>query len=738
MNQGQAQAASQLPLWSLWNGAEADEQIFPAFGAWKEAKEQLNQFLEDAVSNPGPTVLSLASQPATGKSTSLIKHIAERAYISKAPRLVLYIVSTVVEAQFIKSWLVRHSVATTTGSLGSRVQVEVVTVDMFSAGVSVEENWSRDLTIIFDINWYPTVDDEIALAFILHRAAELKTSVEKMCMGNHLAIVLLMSGYESSRTLRAIRRHVGNFTRINLLHHHHQYPDLKTLDENWEDTVRELVGSALAGGGRVVIEDDNWIQEDDLDIRRAEVDKDIASPLLPRTTTTITNITNLEEARVLKSADEVPYAVGLKDVNLVVCTGLAGKSLMIDPLFQQLIATTKRRMTTFEMARFLSWGIRSPKYTGPGVTFCVPQNWYEPEGSAALDREDMGKAWNQHLPILLLTVFDNWPSYRLAQLPIRPPADRAIFDDGLFRLCTLGCIIPGALGGIGGAYQCTELGRQILKIWKQTDKILDFHVTFLLARVAIMHRDPTASPLVVSVLIHMAAIAHRGTGAFMSVRRPVNMNELSFCFPPIIPEERRRAGGLWAALGLYMHCLDTFANGGFITLVPGITLDTRIGLNIRDWCRAFESAVLTASPHSRIPINWHTQRLSQAEMKAIDEELALAWFHRIVLFRPDPRFEGSDHVVDTSSYERFEIDMRTELLHASEINMNNHDGPDTTDRLYAIYENLQKMEDGADANEDLPTRFICSGLTWIPSSTFTKAVLEIGGINDDCRVNSDG
>ncbi|KAI1313294.1 hypothetical protein F5Y03DRAFT_390313 [Xylaria venustula] len=312
MNQGQAQATSELPVSSLWDGAEADEQIFPAFGAWKKAKQQLNKFLEDAISKPGVMALSLASQPATGKSTSLIKHIAERAYISRAPRLVLYILSTEVEARFIKSWLIRHNVATTTGTLGPRVQVEVMTVERFIAGVSVEGNWSRDLTIIFDINWYPTVDDEIALTFILHRAAAVKTSVEKM--RNHLAIVLLMSGYESSRTLRAFRERVGDITQINLLQYHHQYPLFEPLGRNWQDTVAQLANHILAHDGRVVLEEYSQIGEARIDIR---IDQQFIDIPKPDEQFINMDIATLRESKVLRVTGKLPYAVGIENVNLV-------------------------------------------------------------------------------------------------------------------------------------------------------------------------------------------------------------------------------------------------------------------------------------------------------------------------------------------------------------------------------------------------------------------------------------
>ncbi len=705
---------------SLWNGVEVDGQTFPAFRAWEEAADQLDQYLADAVLNPGVTALSLASQPATGKSTSLIRHIFQLSKASKAPSRVWYVVSTEVEARFIKSWLIAHgAVNTDAESLG----VEVLTTERFRR-IAEGDDWASDLTIVFDISWYPTVDDEVALGLLLGRAREVKKAVGEKGMKIHMAIVLLMSGVESPRTLKAFKKVLGHITQIDLLHRHHTYPELRRLDGDWEETLANRVESVREHGGRVVIADTKawlWPRFSSLLNHMGEIQQSNDVILQPKEMVNV-NIDTLLDDDILITAGETPYAVGLKGVSVVICSGLTRIMPMINPRLMQLVDINKG-LTWPEILRVASWGVRSSEYARRNVVFCAPrQDWSQLQAMADHDRDDMGRAWNRDLPIFLLAIFSTWPGLSVGNIPIRSAPDGWVFVDGIRRLCMLGCIVEADSDGT--VFQCTDLGSQILEIWKKTSKVLSFHVAFLLARVAIMQRDGDASPLVLRVLVHMAAIAHTGIGLFMDVSRPINERDLADCFPPIIPTERRHAGGYWAVLGLYLHCHEAFweTQNTRLSPVEGVTLSVNEGQDIKGSIEVFER-LLTPASSIILTDDWYTKTLDEAEVTKIDEELMWAWLHRVVFFHPNPESQDSDIVTDSVTFETFGVGMAKELLDTASIRRLSDEDNHGQGAFFAIYESLdQPQEEVAGPS----TGLVCSGMTWIPASTFEQVPVRCG------------
>ncbi|KAK5629203.1 hypothetical protein RRF57_004918 [Xylaria bambusicola] len=705
---------------SLWNGAELDEREYPVFVAWKEEADKVDGFLGDAVRTPGATALSLVSQPATGKSTSLILHIWELAQASKAPRHVLYVVSTEVEARFIRAWLTDHGAMDNVAVFGPQqggryIPVQVVTMERFIALALQENPWPNDLTVAFDVNWYPTVDDEMAISILVKRAMEVKTAVTEMGKDTRMAIILLMSGYVSSRTLTMFQRYLGHVTHIDLLHRTHAYPSTGELNEGWGEPGGRLDGAAM------------WLRErkmrlaiDDISGYRGEFNIYPAYPSHDLDETpedavddTILMLRDWENTMVTVGV-ATPYAVGLEAVGMVVLTGAKTSARVIDPIIMQLV-DIERRMSHAEAARILSWGTRSTAFGKGGVTMVAVPGINNHIGSI---RDDLGRSWNEDLPIFILALFKAWPGVRLARIPIRI-TDRWIAADRIRRLSVLGCAVSLGEGEEQDkVWRCTDLGYKILEIWAKTHKKLDFSIIYLLAKVAMMQqRDPDVSSLVARVLVHMAAIAYSGIREFVAVHRPFDEAALVECFPPIIPESRRQAGGLWVALALYLRYRNDFkqGEGPSISTVNGIIVNRDCGGDITKNLLVFEKLVMAAGPSSAgAQQDWYMLELGEVEIKAIDEELMWAWLHRIAWCKRSPEPGNVESVLDMVSLAEFKLKASNELMDAQAIRLWLYRRSQARGAFFAIYETLERM---GDAHQDLT----CRGMTWIPGPTFKRA-----------------
>ncbi|KAI8950549.1 hypothetical protein F4801DRAFT_602279 [Xylaria longipes] len=717
-------------LEKLWNGAELDEQEFPAFGAWKEKEDEIDRHLEDAVKTPGVTVLSLTSNPATGKSTTLMRHISERAMASKAPRRVLYVVATEIEARYISAWLFAHKVLdTTSAGVGGVRGVQVVTtkamVEMFTERRTI---WPDHLTIAFDINWYPTVDDEMALALVLHRACQVKESDHV-----HMAIVLLMSGFESTRTIQAFRKRLGDISQVILDQHHH-YPGVVRLEGSWREDVRGNIGN-WNGEGRMVVggrmaDVDSWrgLGEDGpCPIPEPQ------DPTVSRGYTLEENLETLDEEAIIVARGEVPFALGLGSVRLVICTGEIGHVARFDAAISQTVIYNRRMMLP-EILRVFSWGIRSDQY-GAGVGPVFADAAPGLEEAAEPDRDDLGHAWNRDLSFLILNIFKVWPGLELCRLPTRDPLDTFSFTDRIRGLEILGC-----LEGQGEGWKCSELGMEILKVRGEMGPTLGFNVAFLLARVVLMRRHSGhRNPLVARVLIHMAAIAHRGSSEFFAIKQNIDKQTLVRYFPSVIPKDKWYAGSLWAGLGLYLRgCRHLwFSEEGeeeeeeepTISPIDGMQIDAVAGSFIAKLAQKF--AAYTRVPLGKLEdTNWDQASLTEDEIATIDRELMWAWLHRIAMFWPTPMHETDDVVTDVVSFEKFGISMDREAIDAAHLRQESAKQNESGGAFYAIYEAL------VDGGRDLPAegrrrRYTCQDVTYIPGTAFGDVEHECGIIWPD-------
>ncbi|KAI0440096.1 hypothetical protein F4803DRAFT_564032 [Xylaria telfairii] len=722
----------------LWNGAELDLKRHPRFALWSGAKEVIDKHLEDTVKNPGVTVMSVTSPPASGKSTTLVQHISELARTSKAPKRVLYVVSTDVEELYISSWLQAHGILVTSDGVGGVRGVQVVTSEtMVKMFTDQKMPWPDHLTIVLDINWYPTVDDEVALALVLHRAGQIQESHRSMDI--HMAIVLLMSGFESPRTIHAFRKCTGHILRLSNNEFHQV--QLKHLKEGWKGDVRASIG--LCKEGRVVY---STGEKDMLSWRRLPF-KDVVpvlearDPSLSSNHTLRTNIDALRNDKVLWACGEMPFAVALNNVTLVLCSGDIGHTTRLDPRITQTVYY-ERRMTFSEILRVLSWGVRSDQYgSSTNVVFAVPAaNYAQLKEQAEPERDDLGNAWNRDLSFLILKIFKIWPGARARKFPTRPFPDFLSFTDRIRGLLVVGCIERHGVG-----WKCTELGLEILNIWAEMGSVLSFNVVFLLARLTLMVRHSRPRSVVVLVLLHMAAIAQVGSSAFVKVNKiSFNLETLIKAFAPIVPEEKRYAGYLWMALGLYLYgCRHGLIDDAVpeskcseFPEVAGLDVDAEAGTAIAEFASVFAEH-LGINLGKVLETNWDRQEPTQDDVAMIDRELMWAWLHRIAMFWPSPLSEWEDQVTDMVSLQRFFISMDKEPMDALRIRQLSNRQNQANGAFYALYEGINLVEKEAEAEDDSGSSagrwsgYYCQNMTWIPATAFADVEDKSGCIWPD-------
>ncbi|KAI1361754.1 hypothetical protein F5Y08DRAFT_342398 [Xylaria arbuscula] len=313
-----------------------------------------------------------------------------------------------------------------------------------------------------------------------------------------------MSGSESLPILDVFDRRHLHTKRIDLLHHHHQYPTLEHLDD---PAFHRLIKEKRFSDRRIVIGDnaaDTWpiLQH--------------FSSILPLrfayqpNTPPNANVNSLEAARILLAGGEIPYAIALKDVGLVVYTGCTTRTTMIQYDGMQLMELN-RWTTSAEVDRVLSWGVRSNRWAINNVKFgALSEDWTALRASAAPNRCDLGNAWNRDLPFYILSLYKAWPGMHLRDLPICL-SDQRVTRNMIQRLSILGCARAPREELQGVAWVCTELGLKVFEVWDKSGKELSFNIVYLLAMVAVLQdKDPNMTPLALRVLVHMAAIAHVG------------------------------------------------------------------------------------------------------------------------------------------------------------------------------------------------------------------------------------
>ncbi|KAI1747154.1 hypothetical protein F4782DRAFT_522110 [Xylaria castorea] len=710
-------------LASFCHGTELDEQQFPARSAWREAQGEIDRFLEGAVTTPGVTALSLTSDPATGKSTTLMRHIAELAMASKAPSRVLYVVATMIEANFISSWLMVHGVLDTRVGVGGLRGVQVVTTEAMVKMFTEEgARWPAHLTIVFDINWYPEVDDEMALALLLHRTGEVKKYDGGM--GVHMAIVLLMSGFESARTIKAFQKRLGSISQVKL-DQEHEYPDLTHLEGDWKTNVRDSIGK-WDGKGRVVLGAPMTDVSSWRGLRRGHpyMMPEVTEPGMSRELTLRNDLETAVKGKALNVRRDAPFALALTNISLVICTGEFGYVARFDTDLMQTVIY-KRRMMFCEILRDLSWGIRSDQYGGVDpIVFAAPAKDYEELfAGAEPDRDDLGGAWNRDLWFLVLNLFKVWPGIGVGQFPTRPPIDIAAVTGTTRALLVLGCLTRQGKG-----WKCTELGLQILKASREMGPTLRFNVAFLLSRVVLMRRHSHASPVVVHVLIHMAAIAHVGSSAFLELKQPIDMAALVRCFPRVIPEQKWYAGFLWVGLGLYLFgCRhskfsdaepEPGSESDAFPRIDGVDVNTETGIMIEELVETFAGQVGVTLDKLQ-DTDWDKTSLTEAEIATVDRELMWAWLHRTAMFWPTSISEKYDVVSDMVSFVKFRVSMCREVIDASRVREESAKENKAGGAFYVIYEALMEVEDDQDSSAGRPqTRCQCHDITWIPGTAF--------------------
>ncbi|XXH03214.1 hypothetical protein Hte_009611 [Hypoxylon texense] len=219
---------------------------------WEHFIELLDGTLAKAIGEDGVKVVTLTSLPGIGKNTALIRHIWDQARAGKAPRKVVYVVVSDTEALLLQKWML-DSKAIVEEDMGDGKALSDNPFTLCSLRECFqalqEKAWDTDRTVIVDVNWYPTVREEIAFG---HFRSWVRGVTEAAANGNrvHVAIILLMSTFESERTtvpfhemiiMEMMMEMMMEILPIDVTHWPYPALQVEPLEAGWKEKAGEIV-----------------------------------------------------------------------------------------------------------------------------------------------------------------------------------------------------------------------------------------------------------------------------------------------------------------------------------------------------------------------------------------------------------------------------------------------------------------------------------------------------------------
>lgn len=329
---------------------------------WKPLLEMLDRALAKATEENRVEVVALTSLPGIGKSTALIRHIWDLAKAGKAPGKVVYIVFSDTEASLIRTWLLQSGGVVKDDMGDGKVRSDnPFTLCSLRECFQVlqEKAWDANRTVIVDVNWYPTVRDEIAFGYLLSWTRGLKAAVAK---GNdvHVAILLLMSTFESERTVIPFERMLTTVIAFDLTDWRYPTPKAEALEVGWKEKVGDIVQGVLDEGGRVVLGSHIWQDWPGIQSGRLDPDlvDDVPCTYVPAEDRLVTEQRSIEKARVLALHPLVPYSTRVEQMRLFLTPGVVEGCHILYPELMQVVVDD-RELEWCERLRQYSWVLKS-------------------------------------------------------------------------------------------------------------------------------------------------------------------------------------------------------------------------------------------------------------------------------------------------------------------------------------------------------------------------------------------
>ncbi|KAI0850460.1 hypothetical protein F5Y00DRAFT_38501 [Daldinia vernicosa] len=629
----------------------------------QEAVSQLETVLASTMENKEVRVVALTTHIGEGKSTAVIDRIWRQAKVGKAPPTIIYVVSTLTESALLHGYLSEGKF--TPDELDSLEKPTGRPISIRSASEFLQRfgelHEDQDRTVVVDITWYPNLEDEIALGGLIKWLSGAKEKGLSICC------VLLMSEFESQRTVAAFEKWVGNVLRVDLTGSRHPKVRIEVQQgEGWKDQVRQTLLDALDQEKKVVVATNGLL---DLEYLGREPFESKLGQLSFEDHETVNTVAGhlavLKRAPVIVVDAETPFSTNIKDLGVVVSLGSSLRTNLLIPKLMQVVRKD-RDLSWLEVLRQHSWASKSAAVGGSGpsaVRFLCPAGEEELKARGE-HAEDLGRAWNEDFMFTALACFYNWPGRRLSRMPTRQPPNDYVFADAVRRLLVLGCIREGKQEG---TYECTPLGTCITRMRQNEFKDkFNFHVTYFLARIQ-LRRLKDESPEVLRVLIRLAAIAHFGVKFLYHFAEEMDADKLRKWLPALI-RGRAHAGAMWIALGAYLLC-EAVGLGREDTGMAAIGLgavDLQVLATVSIHVQLFERQ-FDLGDMPRDASGWMNKALTEAQLRSIDEDMMWAWLHRIGSFEPAGNPSGAGTMVDWVSLEEFGVKMNKEIIQESDI-----------------------------------------------------------------------
>ncbi|KAI2780505.1 hypothetical protein F4815DRAFT_499229 [Daldinia loculata] len=628
-----------------------------------EALSQLDEALASIVEEKGVRVVAITTHIGAGKSTVIVDHIWRQAKAGKAPPSIIYVVSTLVESILLRDYL-SESGTFTEDQLEHSLEDTYLPVMIRSALQFLKQfeklSLKKNCTVVVDVNWYPSVEDEIAFGRLISWLSAAKEGEGD----SSLCCVLLMSAFESQRTVAAFERRIGKVLRLDRTGFEHPKVDIEIQQgEGWKDQVGQILLDTLYQDKKVVVATDSiWDFEYLEDEPLANLIGEVYFVEHENVETVGKHLKLLKQAPILVIGVETPFSTKIEGLGMFVSTGSALRTNRLVPGLMQIVRMD-RGLSWLEVLRQHSWVSKSAGVgsSGPsGARFLCPAGEEELKARGE-HTEDLGRAWNVDFMFTALAHFHTWPGRQLSRMPTRRPPNDYVFADAVRRLLILGCIKQSEEYG---TYECTPLGATIMERRQQEFKDkFEFHVAYLLARTRLKEGE---RPEVLRVLIRLAAIAHNGVKFLFHRAQDTDTSKLRELLPPLI-RGRAHAGTMWIALGLYLLCETVGFEAGEESLTEVGPFVVQV-----EQMRSISPVVKAIEGEFGLPIipadsSWMDQPLKEAELQSIDKDMMWAWLHRIGASEPAESPSGVETITDWVSLEDFGVKMNKEIIQQRDI-----------------------------------------------------------------------
>ncbi|OTA70838.1 hypothetical protein K449DRAFT_418524 [Hypoxylon sp. EC38] len=619
--------------------------------AWIAVRDELRNRLSEANVNGRLNVTGITSMPATGKSTTMVSYIIQLARESRVPERVIYVIPDSTERLLLSKWLIQNGGVTAQelgdGRLASKNKVTLSeTRDFLQYLRAADGSASQAVTLLIDISWYPTVEEELMFAELVEWGRQRMNSPN--C---RTAIVLLMSVFESQRTMDLLRDSFGlEYIRGLTFPSLHIWPKAEALPPNWSMSMSNRMRQVMDEGGRVIhtgIADFLGYSEIDVDelfLPQTGVLQDPATFI----------VGELNSASMISLCEPLCYSTEFSRLRLFLSRDTTESPEMDARAFQWMIKS--RKLEGCELIRHKSWVVKSDSIPGH-VKFLTTYSATTVPPSVTPKVESFGPAWNADLLATVLSLVNMRGGRFLSQMNIRRVPNQLFWAEGLRRLYILGCLERDQ---VFGTYRASNFGASVCQA------ILDYQVNFHVAYLLSMARlEPDL--VVKKVLIRMAALFHIQPRRFLSFdrRQRPTLQEMRDACAPLVRNEVQ-SGYIWQALGVYL-ALDNglpFAQRkedgsgdiGKFTYYPGEGIHAQLLVERLE----LHYGIIQGD------FSWRNGTLSTQQTRAINRALMWSWLHRSVWFPPQPDImeANKEKGIELVSSMECAVEMRGELIDA--------------------------------------------------------------------------